>query len=64
MVRPLRGEIIAHPSMEDSIMRHLAQTQHIATYGIDIGKSLFHVVGLDKAGHPQLRTKFRRDTLL
>ncbi len=50
--------------MEDSIMRHLAQAQHVATYGVDIGKNLFHVAGLDKTGRPQLRTKFRRDTLL
>ena len=45
-------------------MRHSAQAQHVATYGIDIGKNLFHVVGLDKAGRPQLRKKFKRDALL
>lgn len=45
-------------------MRHSAQAQHVATYGIDNGKNLFHVAGLDKAGRPQLRTKFKRDTLL
>ncbi len=45
-------------------MRHLAQTQHIATYGIDIGKNVFHVAGLDQTGCPLLRRKFKRDTLL
>jgi len=36
----------------------------IKTLGIDIGKTTFHVVGLDTKGHPRLRHKFRRDTLL
>jgi transposase len=33
-------------------------------YGIDIGKSLFHVVGADATGKPILRVKFKRDTVL
>ncbi|WP_329741431.1 IS110 family transposase [Dyella sp. A6] len=45
-------------------MRHLAEAQHVATYGIDIGKNLFHISGLDKSGHSELRTKLKRDTLL
>ena len=36
----------------------------IATYGIDLGKSKFHVVGLDKSGHATLRRKFRRDGIV
>ena len=35
-----------------------------AVFGIDIGKNLFHVVGLDNNGAPVQRAKFRRDTLL
>lgn len=35
-----------------------------AVFGVDIGKTLFHVVGLDKAGAPIQKAKFRRDTLL
>jgi transposase len=35
-----------------------------AVYGVDIGKNLFHVVGLDDVGRPIQRVKFRRDTLL
>jgi hypothetical protein len=35
-----------------------------AVFGIDIGKNLFHVVGLDNSGAPVQRAKFRRDTLL
>lgn len=45
-------------------MRHLVQAQHVATYGVDIGKTVFHVAGLDSTGHPQLRTKFKREALL
>ncbi|MBV6889387.1 transposase [Xanthomonas campestris pv. spermacoces] len=45
-------------------MRHASQAQSVSVYGIDIGKSLFHVAGLDGAGHAVLRTKFRRKALL
>jgi len=45
-------------------MRKQAELQQVAVYGIDIGKSLFHVAGLDTAGRPTLRKKFKRDALL
>lgn len=45
-------------------MRHASQAQSVSVYGIDIGKSLFHVAGLDGAGHVLLRTKLRRKALL
>lgn len=32
-------------------------------FGVDIGKNLFHVVGLDAAGKPVFRAEFRRDGL-
>lgn len=35
-----------------------------AVFGIDLGKNVFHVVGLDAAGAPIKRGTFRRDTLL
>lgn len=35
-----------------------------AVYGIDIGKNLFHVAGLDASGAPVQRLRFRRETLL
>lgn len=35
-----------------------------AVYGIDLGKNTFHVVGLDAAGAPIQKAKFRRETLL
>ncbi|WP_246753562.1 IS110 family transposase [Agrobacterium sp. OT33] len=35
-----------------------------AAYGIDIGKNIFHVVGLRSDGVPVQRVRFRRDTLL
>ena len=33
-------------------------------YGIDIGKNIFHVVGVDPAGKPIQRVRVRRETLL
>lgn len=38
--------------------------QNCAVFGFDIGKNLFHVVGLDGTGTPIQRVKFRRETLL
>ena len=35
-----------------------------AVYGVDLGKNVFHVVGLDADGAVIQRVKFRRDTLL
>ena len=35
-----------------------------AVYGVDLGKNLFHVVGLDSDGAVVQRVKFRRETLL
>nr|WP_247882131.1 IS110 family transposase [Brucella intermedia] len=35
-----------------------------AVYGIDIGKNIFHVVGLGSEGVPVQKVRFRRDTLL
>lgn len=34
------------------------------TYGIDLGKTWFHVVGLDPSGSPVKRAKFNRATIL
>lgn len=35
-----------------------------AVFGVDIGKTVFHVVGIDASGAPIQRASFRRDTLL
>ena len=35
-----------------------------AVYGVDLGKNVFHVVGLDADGAVIQRAKFRRETLL
>lgn len=40
------------------------QPQDCAVFGVDIGKTVFHVVGLDAAGAVLQKVKFRRDTLL
>ncbi|ADY66007.1 IS110 family RNA-guided transposase [Agrobacterium tumefaciens] len=40
------------------------QPQECAVFGIDIGKKLFHVVGLDYSGAIVQRVKFQRETLL
>jgi len=36
----------------------------IVTYGVDLGKSKFHVVGVDQKGYTTLRRRFRRDGIL
>src|SRR5437763_8470100 len=33
-------------------------------YGVDLGKNLFHVVGIDESGRPIQKASFRRETLL
>ncbi|MBN9008112.1 MAG: IS110 family transposase, partial [Rhizobiales bacterium] len=38
--------------------------RNAAVFGIDIGKNVFHVVGLDATGVPIQRATFRRETLL
>ncbi len=35
-----------------------------AVYGIDLGKTTFHIAGADQHGRPTLRIKLRRDPLL
>lgn len=35
-----------------------------SVFGIDIGKNIFHVVGMDELGHPVQKVRFKRDTLL
>jgi transposase len=35
-----------------------------AVYGVDLGKNLFHVVGVDAAGNMIQKAKFRRETVL
>lgn len=40
------------------------QPRDCAVFGIDIGKTVFHVVGLDERGAPVQKAKFRRKTLL
>jgi transposase len=35
-----------------------------AVYGIDLGKNVFHVVGVDASGAPIQKASFRRETLL
>lgn len=42
--------------------RNLPKPAHV--FGIDIGKNLFHVVGVDLSGQPIQKAKFRRETLL
>ena len=35
-----------------------------SVFGIDIGKNVVHVVGMDELGHPVQNARFKRDTLL
>ena len=50
--------------MEGSSMAHRNLPRPAAVYGIDIGKNIFHVVGLSCDGTPVQKARFRRDTLL
>lgn len=45
-------------------MAHRNLPRPAAVDGIDIGKNVFHVVGLSADGTPVQRVRFRRDTLL
>ncbi len=45
-------------------MAHRNLPRPAAVYGIDIGKNVFHVVGLSADGTPVQKVRFRRDTLL
>ncbi len=45
-------------------MAHRNLPRPAAVYGIDIGKNVFHVVGLSRDGTPVQKVRFRRDTLL
>lgn len=40
------------------------QSCDVAVYGVDLGKNIFHVVGVDQSGQLLRRMKFRRETLL
>ena len=40
------------------------QPRDAAVFGVDIGKNIFHIVGIDEAGRPIQRVRVRRDTLL
>jgi len=40
------------------------KTRNASFYGVDIGKNLFHVVGMDQTGEIVQRAKFRRETIL
>lgn len=35
-----------------------------AVYGVDLGKNVFQVVGVDATGRPIQRVKFKRETIL
>jgi transposase len=45
-------------------MAHRNLPRPAAVYGIDSGKNIFHVVGLNGDGTPVQKVRFRRDTLL
>lgn len=63
MVRPVSTEHNGDRQKGDLIMER-NKPRPCAVFGVDIGKNLFHVVGLDDTGAPMQRAKFRRETLL
>src|SRR3954462_11861557 len=50
--------------LKGGAMRTRNKPRPATVFGIDIGKNLFHVVGLDATGMPIQKATFRRDTLL
>jgi transposase len=38
--------------------------RNAAVFGVDIGKNIFHIIGIDETGVPIQRIRVRRDTLL
>ena len=45
-------------------MKQRNKPRPAAVFGVDIGKNIFHVVGVDTTGQPVQKVRFRRDTLL
>ena len=62
MVRPAPGPgQTAIPFKRRTTMRN--QPRGATSYGIDIGKNIFHVAGFDQSGKPVQRAKFSRATI-
>ena len=59
MVRHLPGPAVAGYSQE---REDLTMTVHVC--GIDIGKTVFHLVGLSKEGHIVVKKRFTRKQLI
>lgn len=49
---------------EEDLIMIRNQPRDRAMFGVDIGKTVFHVVGLDKVGAVLQKANFRRATLL
>src|SRR5262245_57633820 len=63
MVRPVAHFILVDEQpRRDVVMRN--RPRNAAVYGIDIGKNIFHVVGINIDGLPIQRVRLRRETLL
>ncbi len=45
-------------------MKQRNKPKPAAVFGIDIGKNIFHVVGVQAIGKPVQKVRFKRDTLL
>jgi hypothetical protein len=61
--------LVLQPHHEAAKLKEVAMPQRnmprsADVYGIDIGKNIFHVVGLGSDGVPVQKVRFRRDTLL
>ena len=45
-------------------MKEQNGSSRASVFGIDIGKNVFHVVGVDVGGQPVQKARFRRESLL
>jgi hypothetical protein len=64
MVRPVLRRHHAAVKAKEVAMSQRNIPLPATVFGIDIGKNIFHVVGLNSDGVPVQRVRFRRDTLL
>jgi hypothetical protein len=46
------------------VLAHIALKTTLFTLGIDLGKTTFHLVGMNRRGEVALRRRFSRDAIL
>jgi transposase len=63
MIRRFEMNLDAEQSGSD-VQRRIIDTMNIRTIGIDLGKTVFHIVGLDQPGNVVMKKRLSRSQLL